>query len=75
MSKAHEDAEYLRAIATHVMLYDEPEVVESRKKLMAIADSLEWHSNALMEIRGLIRPVIMNAPEILSQATIPKEEL
>ena len=58
-----DDANYLRGLAG----LDQNKVFAAR--LDAIADKIERDHNALMEIRGLVRPIIQNAPRILEEAT------
>ena len=50
------------------------ETVEKLLDLLQQArDRLDQQKWALMEIRGLVRPIIQNAPHILEHATPPAE--
>ncbi len=68
----NKDAKYLRDMAKAI---DEnngwrvKEILNHAQRLRDIADNLDSLDNDMVEIRGLVRPILQNAPMILEFAT------
>lgn len=69
----NEDVKYLRDMGQLALAangWQVNEIAEHAQRILNIADRLDSLLNDMVEIRGLVRPIIQNAPMILEQATL-----